>query len=92
MALQFENLQHWQVNQERGTLVREFRFRDFSEAFAFMTQMAMHSEAANHHPEWFNVYSRVAVTLTTHDSGGLTQRDIDWALRADQVASAWLST
>jgi 4a-hydroxytetrahydrobiopterin dehydratase len=51
-----------------------------------MTEMAIYSESAGHHPEWFNVYNRVTIILTTHDAGGLTQKDIDWALQADQRA------
>ena len=84
MELRFEGLGHWLVNREQGTLSREFRFRDFGEAFAFMTQMAIYSEKVNHHPEWFNVYNRVTVTLTTHDAGGLTQKDLDWARESDR--------
>ena len=75
----------WEFQNDRGGLiVRDFRFTDFPSAFAFMTQMAIYSESVGHHPEWFNVYNRVTVTLTTHDAGGLTQKDIDWALQADQ--------
>jgi 4a-hydroxytetrahydrobiopterin dehydratase len=73
-------------NHRGGLIRRDFRFADFPSAFAFMTQMAIYSESVGHHPEWFNVYSRVTVTLTTHDAGGLTQKDIDWALQANQRA------
>ena len=77
----------WEFQNDRGGLIgRDFRFTDFPSAFAFMTQMAIYSESVSHHPEWFNVYNRVTVTLTTHDAGGLTQKDIDWALQADQRA------
>ncbi len=57
----------------------EFRFRDFNQAFAFMTRVALLAEQMNHHPEWFNVYSRVRVELTTHDAGGITELDIGMA-------------
>jgi 4a-hydroxytetrahydrobiopterin dehydratase len=62
-----------------GKLQCEFRFRDFSRAFAFMTRAALLAEQMNHHPEWFNVYSRVRVDLTTHDAGGITRLDIEMA-------------
>ena len=60
-------------------LYRKFEFRDFSEAFAFMTRVAMEAEKMNHHPEWFNVYNKIIVDLTTHDAGGITQNDINLA-------------
>jgi 4a-hydroxytetrahydrobiopterin dehydratase len=78
-------LPHWTCERSEGKITREFVFDDFAQAFGFMAEMAVHSERANHHPEWFNVYNRVAVTLTTHDAGGLTQRDIHWARLADQA-------
>ena len=58
-----------------GKLHREFRFADFSAAFAFMTRAAMRAEQLDHHPDWFNVYNRVKVQLSTHDAGGVTERD-----------------
>jgi 4a-hydroxytetrahydrobiopterin dehydratase len=69
----------WAIDQEK--LYREFVFKDFSEAFGFMSRSALAAEAADHHPEWFNVYNRVRVHLTTHDAGGVTQRDLDLAAR-----------
>ena len=57
----------------------EKTFKDFSEAFAFMTRVALLAETSNHHPEWFNVYNRVRIDLTTHDAGGISQRDVDMA-------------
>lgn len=78
-------LPHWNCDPTAGKLTREFLFDDFAQAFGFMAEMAMFSERANHHPEWFNVYNRLAITLTTHDASGLTQRDIDWARCADQA-------
>jgi len=78
----------WEHRDERGgTLYREFTFHDFAQAFGFMSQVAVHAEKRNHHPEWCNVYNRVAVTLTTHDVNGLSMNDIDMALLMDRVAA-----
>lgn len=71
---------------EADALTRTYRFRDFGSAFAFMTRVAIHAEAANHHPEWSNVWNRVDVRLTTHDAGGVTQKDIDLARFMDEAA------
>ena len=76
-------LTHWKHDDQRDTINREFVFADFAQAFAFMTQIAIQAEKRNHHPEWFNVYNRVSITLTTHDVNGLSQRDIDLARYAD---------
>lgn len=73
------------VDGQGGAIAREFRFADFAHAFAFMTQVALAAEKHNHHPDWRNVYDRVAITLTTHDAGGLTMRDIELARRADEA-------
>lgn len=62
-----------------GRLRRELRFKDFSEAFAFMTRVAMLSEQRDHHPDWSNVYNRVTIELWTHDAGGITENDLDYA-------------
>lgn len=76
----------WQFSEARGGLItREFLFGDFVEAFGFMTQLALAAERMNHHPEWFNVYHRVQITLTTHDVGGLSSRDVDMARLADRL-------
>jgi 4a-hydroxytetrahydrobiopterin dehydratase len=69
----------WTLREDGLALSRDFKFADFSEAFAFMTRVALHAEKADHHPEWSNVYNRVHVTLTTHDAGGLSQRDVKMA-------------
>ena len=74
---------HWQHDAARGAICRTFRFADFAQAFGFMTQVALAAEKADHHPEWINVYNRVDITLTTHDAGGLTQRDFDLARQID---------
>lgn len=75
-------LKDWEYDGKRDAISRKFKFSDFTEAFAFMTRVALHAEKADHHPEWFNVYNNVDITLTTHDAGengGLSQRDIDLA-------------
>ena len=69
-----------------GKLHREYRFRDFVQAFGFMTQAALLAERAAHHPEWFNVYNRVVVDLTTHEAGGITHKDFDLAREMEQIA------
>ena len=73
-------LPEWSLRDDKLAIVRHFKFRDFSEAFAFMTRVALIAEKADHHPEWSNVYNRVEITLTTHDAGGLSQRDIAMAV------------
>jgi 4a-hydroxytetrahydrobiopterin dehydratase len=74
----------WTV--ESGKLHREYRFRDFVQAFGFMVQVALLAERAAHHPEWFNVYNRVVVDLTTHEAQGITQKDLDLAREMDEIA------
>ena len=81
-----KELPGWGLDQDK--LYREFVFRDFNEAFGFMSRAALAAEAANHHPEWFNVYNRVRVHLTSHDAGGITQRDLDLAERMSEVADS----
>ncbi len=80
-----KDLPGWGLDQDK--LYREFVFSNFNEAFGFMTRVALAAETANHHPEWFNVYNRVRVHLTTHDAGGITQRDLDLAARMSEFAS-----
>jgi 4a-hydroxytetrahydrobiopterin dehydratase len=67
-------------------LHREFKFRNFVQAFGFMAQVALLAERAAHHPEWYNVYNRVVVDLTTHEAGGITQKDLDLAREIDEIA------
>jgi 4a-hydroxytetrahydrobiopterin dehydratase len=75
----------WTREEKRDAITREFVFPDFNRAFAFMTQVALAAEKADHHPEWSNVYNKVRVTLTTHDAGGVTQKDLDLARFADEA-------
>jgi 4a-hydroxytetrahydrobiopterin dehydratase len=76
----------WSMVKDRDAITRYFRFRDFVEAFAFISAVALLAERAGHHPEWTNVYDRVEIILTTHDMGGLTERDAAMAARIDAVA------
>jgi 4a-hydroxytetrahydrobiopterin dehydratase len=81
-------LSDWRDADGRDAISKTFRFRDFGEAFAFMTRVALHAEKHDHHPEWFNVYNRVDITLATHDAGGVTEKDIALARFIDSVAAA----
>lgn len=76
----------WQSEASRDALTKTFVFRDFVEAFGFMTQMALVAERMDHHPEWSNVYKTVTVLLTTHDADGLTMKDIELARAMDAAA------
>lgn len=78
----------WQEVADRDAICRSFRFASFSEAFGFMARCALEAEKADHHPEWFNVYNRVDVTLSTHDAGGLTRKDIRLAQAMDAIAGS----
>ncbi len=69
-----------------GKLHRELRFGDFEQAFAFMTRVAIAAERMNHHPEWSNVYDRVVIDLTTHDAGGITERDLALAAHIERAS------
>jgi 4a-hydroxytetrahydrobiopterin dehydratase len=73
------DLPGWTLRCDGLAIERAFQFGDFSEAFAFMTRVALLAEKADHHPEWSNVYNRVVITLTTHDAGGLSERDVAMA-------------
>jgi 4a-hydroxytetrahydrobiopterin dehydratase len=70
------DLPDWTLRGDGLAIERRFEFRDFSQAFAFMTRIALLAEQADHHPEWSNVYNRVDIVLTTHDAGGLSTRDV----------------
>jgi 4a-hydroxytetrahydrobiopterin dehydratase len=72
---------------QTGKLHREFVFMDFCEAFGFMSEIALAAERNDHHPEWFNVYNKVVVDLTTHEAGGITQRDFELAAKMSEVAA-----
>lgn len=71
-----------------GAISRSFRFRDFAQAFAFMTQVALAAEKADHHPDWSNSWNRVDISLTTHSEGGVSRRDVDLAIGIDAIAAS----
>jgi len=72
-----KELEGWQL--VNGKLHKEFQFKDFNQAFGFMTRAAIHAEKMDHHPEWFNVYNKLKVDLMTHDAGGITENDVKLA-------------
>ncbi len=84
-AAALAGLAGWTVVAGRDAISRSFAFADFGEAFAFMTQVALVAEKMDHHPEWSNVYRRVEVTLSTHEAGGVTGRDIRLATAIDRI-------
>lgn len=82
------DLPDWQIRADGKAITRLFVFTNFTAAFGFMSRAAIIAEKMNHHPEWFNVYSRVDVTLTTHDKGGITTLDFDLARAMDAAAAS----
>jgi 4a-hydroxytetrahydrobiopterin dehydratase len=82
-----KELSSWSDVPGRDAIRREFRFKDFNEAFAFMTRAALLAEKLDHHPEWFNVYNKVDVTLSTHDAGGVTENDVQMAKLMDSYVA-----
>ncbi len=76
----------WGEVEGRDAVKKSFAFDDFNEAWGFMSRVALAAEKADHHPEWFNVYNRVEITLTTHDAGGLSARDVSLAAFIDAVS------
>ncbi|XP_036138368.1 probable pterin-4-alpha-carbinolamine dehydratase isoform X2 [Monomorium pharaonis] len=77
----------WTVQENRDAIYKEFVFKNFNEAFGFMTRVALQAEKMDHHPEWFNVYNKVNITLSSHDVNGLSQRDVKLATFIDKVAA-----
>jgi 4a-hydroxytetrahydrobiopterin dehydratase len=77
----------WVLDEDAKALVRGFTFKDFNEAFAFLTRVALHAEKVDHHPEFTNVWNRVDFRLTSHDAGGVTDRDIKLAKAIDAIAA-----
>ena len=78
-------LPQWTLREDGLAIMRKLKFSDFGEAFGFMTRVAIAAEKADHHPEWSNVYNRVEITLTTHDAGGLSKRDVALAEAIDTM-------
>ena len=81
-----KRLAGWKLVKGRNAITKIFKFKDFIEAFRWMTSMALYAEKKDHHPEWFNVYSKVEVTLSTHDAGGVTNLDIDMAREMNRTS------
>jgi 4a-hydroxytetrahydrobiopterin dehydratase len=80
------SLKGWKKLRGRDALVKDYKFGDFNEAFGFMTRVAIKAEQTDHHPEWSNVYNNVSIILTTHDAGGVSERDIVLAKFIDRIA------
>ena len=78
-------LNGWVYDPDADAITHDFKFKDFSEAFGFMTRVALLAQSADHHPEWRNVYNKVTITLSTHDAGGLTEKDVGLAESIDQL-------
>jgi len=85
-AMTYFNSNNWVLGTDRDAISKSFQFGNFIEAFGFMSQIALQAEKHDHHPEWFNVYNRVDITLSTHDCQGLSKRDLDLASFIDKVA------
>jgi len=83
-----KTLKGWALVDGRDAITKSFKFKNFNEAWGFMARAALQAEKMNHHPEWFNVYNKVDVILSTHDAGGLSEKDIKLATAMDQMASA----
>lgn len=81
-------LPQWALHTDKDALARDFKFTDFSAAWGFMARVALLAEQQDHHPEWSNVYNRVSITLTTHDAGGLSARDVKLARSIDGLVAA----
>ena len=81
-----QSLDGWREVEGRDAIAKTFRFKSFNHAWGFMSRVALKAEQMNHHPEWFNVYNRVEVTLATHDAGGLTELDVTLARFMDRAA------
>ena len=79
LSKKLKRLSGWKLVKGRSAITKTFKFNNFQDAFGWMTSMAIYAEKKDHHPEWFNVYNKVKVTLTTHDANGITQLDIDLA-------------
>jgi 4a-hydroxytetrahydrobiopterin dehydratase len=87
VAENLSSMDGWVLAEDGASIWKAFRFKSFIEAFGFMTESAINAEKLNHHPEWFNVYNKVDVTLTTHDSKGLTELDFKLAAKMDKAAA-----
>ena len=86
VANKLKRLSGWKLVKGRNAITKTFKFKNFTEAFGWMTSMALYAEKKDHHPEWFNVYSTVEVTLSTHDAGGVTNLDLDMAREMNRTS------
>ena len=80
-------LKGWSDIKDRDAITKKFEFKDFNQAFGFMARAALAAEKMDHHPEWFNVYNKIEVTLSTHDAGGVTELDVKLAEAMDKIAA-----
>ena len=80
-------LDGWTFDEKVEAIGRQFRFKNFSEAFAFMTRVALAAEAMGHHPDWSNTYDKVSIALSTHDAGGVTKKDVELAGRISKLVA-----
>lgn len=85
LAAALKGLNQWRHAAEEKALVREFAFKDFSAAFGFMARVALLAEKAGHHPDWSNSYNKVRIALSTHDAGGISQKDFELAAAIDKL-------
>ena len=83
LATVLTKLTSWNISEDCLYIKKDFKFPDFNKAFSFMTRVALEAEKQDHHPEWLNVYNKVSIKLTTHACGGLSQKDIDLAIKID---------
>jgi 4a-hydroxytetrahydrobiopterin dehydratase len=84
-----ETLEDWKLGENARGIHKSFVFKNFSEAFGFMTRVALAAEKLDHHPEWFNVWNTVDITLTTHSAGGITELDVKLAKKIDKIAAGF---
>ena len=89
LALSHLQSQGWKLLSNRDAIQKVFQFKDFNEAWGFMSRVALVAESMNHHPEWFNVYNKVDITLSTHDCGGLSVNDINLANHLESFAKLY---
>ncbi|QYF94332.1 4a-hydroxytetrahydrobiopterin dehydratase [Massilia sp. PAMC28688] len=85
IAFDEAGLPSWEYDTHRSAISKAYLLKDFVQAFGFMSQVALCAEKRNHHPEWSNIYNRVCITLTTHDAGGLTAKDVGLARQIDEI-------
>lgn len=85
IELSLSNLNGWEYDSEENAITKAFEFDDFNEAWGFMTHVALQAERLDHHPEWYNVYNKVEIALTTHDCGGVSERDLELAQFIDSL-------